>query len=55
MAEYLEKVSGLNVDELAYSILFMNANHEVHADLYDGNDHDVWFGVAKCYGSILGY
>lgn len=28
MAEYLEKVSGLNVDELAYSILFMNANHE---------------------------
>lgn len=31
MAEYLEKVSGLNVDELAYSILFMNANHETRS------------------------
>ena len=28
MANYLEKESGLNVDELAYSILFMNANSE---------------------------
>lgn len=28
MADYLGEVSGLNVDELAYSILFMNANSE---------------------------